>query len=60
MNSLYVIDKDTCTEYDNIIQKGQCGDCVHYEGFKMYEGLPCICCEYYDEESNENQLQPDP
>ena len=56
MNSLYVIDKDTCPEYDNIIQKGQCGNCVHYEGFKMYEGLPCICCGYYDEENNENQL----
>lgn len=55
MNNLYVIDKDICPEYDNVIQRGQCSSCAYYGGFKMEVGQPCICCGYFEEEEKQER-----
>lgn len=53
MYDIYVIDKDICPQYDNVIQKGQCRGCNYYKGFKMHGGQPCIYCECcYAEDEN--------
>lgn len=52
---LYVMDKDTCPEmYDTIIYRGQCTGCEHYKGFEMYNGQPCVQCDYYVNLGNNN------
>lgn len=49
IDKLRVINNDTCPEKDNIIIKGQCTGCKFYDGFEMYNGQPCVKCNYYND-----------
>ncbi len=50
--NLYVIDKDCCPNQDNIIVRMQCSECEYYRGFDMYNGQPCIKCDFYGSVEN--------